>query len=271
MELAGEYPIQLICRSVSLSRSVFYYQPAQRPEQLLLKDEIERIAAEYPCYGYRRVTAELRRKGHKINHKKVLRIMREADLLVQVKRYCRTTIPGVGTYPNLLKDLEVDHPDHVWCGDITYVQLRKNFVYLAVLMDVFTRSIRGWELSRGLDDSLTVRTLEKAFEKGTPEIHHSDHGVQYLSERYLSMLKEAGVKISMAAKGRAWENAYAERLIRTLKEEEVYLHEYENFEDAYEHIDRFLEDVYMRKRVHSSLGYLTPSEFEGKYEELLLK
>lgn len=271
MGLAGEYPARLICRSVGLPRSVFYYQPVQRPEELLLRDEIERIAAEYPRYGYRRITAELKRRGYKGNHKRVLRIMREENLLVQVKRYCRTSIPGVGSYPNLLKDLEVGYPDHVWCGDITYVQVRKGFVYLTVLMDVFTRSIRGWELSRSLDDGLTVRALEKAFEKGKPEIHHSDHGVQYLSERYLLMLKEAGVEISMAAKGRAWENGYAERLIRTLKEEEVYLHEYEDFEDAYEHVGGFLEDVYMRKRVHSSLGYLTPSEFEEKYEELLLK
>ncbi len=271
MGLAGEYPIQLLCRSVGLCRSLFYYQPVQRPEETLLRAEIERIAAEYPRYGYRRVTAELRRRGYKINHKKVLRVMREEGLLVQVKRYCRTTIPAVGTYSNLLKELEVDHPDQVWCGDITYVQLREDFVYLAVLLDVFTRSIRGWELSRGFDDSLTVRALEKAFEKGIPEIHHSDHGVQYLSERYLLMLRGAGVKISLAAKGKAWENGYAERLIRTLKEEEVYLHEYEDFEDAYEHIGRFLEDVYMHKRVHSSLGYLTPAEFEEKYEKLLLK
>jgi len=111
--------------------------------------------------------------------------MREENLLVQVKRYCRTSKPGVGSYPNLLRDLEVDYPDQAWCGDITYIQVRRGFVYLAVLMDVFTRSIRGWELSRGLEDDLTVRALEKAFEKGTPEIHHSDHGLQYLSERYL--------------------------------------------------------------------------------------
>lgn len=271
MGLAAGYSFKLTCKVLGLPRSSFYYRPCISPEELLLRDTIERIATEYPRYGYRRITAELRRRGYEINHKRVLRIMREENLLVQVKRYCRTSIPGVGSYPNLLKDLKVDYPDQVWCGDITYILVRNDFVYLAILMDVFTRAIRGWELSRSLDDSLTVRPLEKALQKGKPQIHHSDHGVQYLSERYLLMLKEAGVEISMAGKGKAWENGYAERLIRTLKEEEVYLHEYEDLKDAYEHIGRFLEDVYMRRRVHSSLGYLTPAEFEETSEKLLLK
>ena len=178
MRLASEYPVGLICKSVGLPRSSFYYRPGIDSEELLLRDEIEHIAAEFPRYGYRRITAELKRRGYGINHKRVLRIMREENLLVQVKRYCRTSKPGVGSYPNLLRDLEVDYPDQVWCGDITYIQVRRGFVYLTVLVDVFTRSIRGWELSRGLEDDLTVRALEKAFEKGKPKIHSTAVFVQ---------------------------------------------------------------------------------------------
>ena len=261
-KLCGEYPVGLICRVLGLPRSSFYYRQKESPQELELIDQIESIAAEYPRYGYRRITAELRRRGYHVNHKKVLRIMGQNNLLVQVKRFCRTTVPGEESYPNLIRDLVIDRPNQVWCGDITYIRLGNGFVYLAVLMDVYTRAIRGWELSPRLDEELTVKALERALEHGKPQIHHSDHGVQYLSERYVSLLKGAGVEISMAAKGKAWENGYAERLIRTLKEEEVYLHEYEDFYDAYAHIATFLDDVYMRKRVHSALGYLTPAEFE---------
>ena len=197
--------------------------------------------------------------------------MRKFNLLVRPIGKPKTTIPGKGDYPNLVKGLVITRPNQVWCGDIAYIRLKQGFAYIAFLMDAYTKAIRGWEISFNLDDELVVRALQKALENGKPQIHHSDHGVQYLSDRYVSLLKQAGVEISTAAKGRAWENGYAERFIRTLKEEEVYLHEYEDFQDAYEHIGRFLEDVYMHKRVHSSLGYLTPAEFEEKYEELLLK
>jgi len=263
--LSGEASVRKLCELVGCAVSSFYYHPCESSFEIELRDQIEQICLEFPRYGYRRVSAELRRRGYKVNRKKVYRIMKDEDLLFQVKRYCRTSIPGVGNYPNLLKDLEIYHPDQVWCGDITYIKVSNDFVYLSVLMDVFTRSVRGWELSRSLDDNLTVKALEKALREGKPQIHHSDHGIQYLSERYISMLEDAGIKISMAAKGKAWENGYAERLIRTLKEEEVYLHEYENFEDAYAHIGKFLGDVYMQRRAHSSLGYLTPSEFEAEY------
>ena len=260
-ELCGEYPVSLLCSALEVPRSSFYYKPTQKEDEEVIQ-QILSIAGEFPRYGYRRITAELRRRGYRVNHKKVLRLMRKMKLLVRQAKKPRTTIPGEGEYPNLIKDLLIDHPDQVWCGDIAYIKLKDRFAYFAFLMDVYTRAIRGWQISSSLDEELVVRALEKALEKAKPEIHHSDHGIQYLSDRYVSLLRDAGVEISMAAKGRAWENGYAERFIRTLKEEEVYLHEYEDIHDARAHIARFIEDVYMHKRVHSALGYLTPAEFE---------
>jgi transposase InsO family protein len=168
-------------------------------------------------------------------------------------------------YPNLVEDLEVVRPDQVWVADITYVRLKKEFVYLAVLMDVFTRGIRGWHLGRSLEQELTITALRRAFERGRPEIHHSDQGVQYAATAHVEMLTAGHSQISMASVGEPRENGYAERLMRTIKEEEVDLAEYEDFADAWRQLGRFLDDVYNRKRIHSSLGYLTPSEFEEQW------
>jgi putative transposase len=158
-------------------------------------------------------------------------------------------------------------PDEVWVADITSIRLRKEFAYLAVLMDVFTRRIRGWHLGRGLDGELTLAALRRAYEHGRPEIHHSDQGVQYAATAYVEMLSSREVKISMASVGEPEENGYAERLMRTIKEEEVDLSEYEDFGDALRGLGRFLDEVYNRKRIHSSLGYLTPVEFESWWRE----
>ena len=165
-------------------------------------------------------------------------------------------------YPNLLQDLVITHPDQVWVSDITYIRLGRGFVYLAVIMDLFTRCIRGWHLSRSLGQQLTLVALQKALKENSPHIHHSDQGWQYAASEYVDTLLKAHVKISMAEVGEPTQNGYAERLIRTIKEEEVYLSEYEDFHDCYQNMDRFLNDVYMHKRIHSSLGYLTPVEFE---------
>lgn len=179
-----------------------------------------------------------------------------------------TTTPPKRTkgrcYPNLVLDLEVNSPNQVWVGDITYIRLLHDFVYLAVLMDVFTRSIRGWNLSRHLDESLTITALERALRGGQPAIHHSDQGLQYAAANYVGTLPKT-TQVSMAAVGAAWQNGYAERLIRTIKEEEVNLSDYRDFHDAYRELGRFLDEVYMRKRIHSSLGYLTPAEFEAQW------
>jgi transposase InsO family protein len=173
-------------------------------------------------------------------------------------------------YPNLVEGLKVMRPEQLWVGDITYVRLHSEFVYLAVVMDVFTRSIRGWHLSRWLDADLTETALRRALAGPpgrVPQIHHSDQGVQYAAGGYVQMLVGAGVAISMAEVGQAWQNGYAERVIRTIKEEEVDLSEYIDYNDAYQQIGRFLDEVYQRKRIHSSLGYLTPAEFEAQWAD----
>lgn len=266
-DLRDSFPVQLLCDVVGLAPSSFYYQPEPR-DDLALRSAIEAIAAEYPRYGYRRVTAELRRRGWVVNHKRVLRMLRDENLLVAVKRYCRTTDSShhYGRYPNLLRRLDIVRPDQVWCADLTYIRLRDEFIYLAVVLDIFTRSVRGWELGRDLSATLTVTALERALERRQPSIHHSDQGVQYAATVYVEQLQAAGVQISMAARGRPTENAFAERMMRTLKEEEVDLYAYRDLSEARTRIGHFLDDVYMHKRVHSSLGYLPPSEFEAAWE-----
>lgn len=199
--------------------------------------------------------------------------MRELGLLAKRKvRKKRTTnsVHGYKRYLNLVKELVVEPPEPVWVGDITYIRLREEFVYLAVLMDVFTRSIRGWHLDRTMEKSLTITALEKGLKQYVPEIHHSDQGVQYAANDYVRLLEENEIAISMAGVGKAYENGYAERLMRTIKEEEGDLSEYRNFNEVYERIEKFLEEVYMKKRIHSSLSYLTPSEFEEKWRKVQL-
>jgi putative transposase len=168
-------------------------------------------------------------------------------------------------YPNLVADLQITRPDQVWVADITYIRLRKEFVYLAVLMDVFTRCLRGWHLGRNLDHGLTLAALERALGVATPQMHHSDQGVQYAATAYVERLQKLNVTLSMAAIGEPRENGYAERLMRTIKEEEVNLSEYHDFADAQRQLTRFLDDVYNAKRIHSALGYLTPREFEERW------
>lgn len=256
--------IRQLCRLLAVAPSSYYYV-GQEADDWELRDSLERIALEFPRYGYRRLTAELRRRGQPVNHKRVLRLMREENLLVQVRRFCRTTNSdhAYGRFPNLVRGLAIERLNQVWCADLTYVRLRRDFVYLAVIMDIYPRAIRGWELSGGLTEALTVAALERALAHQTPEIHHSDQGVQYAASGYVDRLLRRGIKVSMAARGQPRQNAFAERLMRTLKEEEVYLHEYDNLAEARTRIGRFLDDVYMTKRVHSALGYQTPAEFEA--------
>jgi transposase InsO family protein len=161
----------------------------------------------------------------------------------------------------------ITHPDQVWVCDITYIKLGQGeFVYLAIVLDVFTRAFRGWALSHGLGVELTLAALHQALVQGKPGIHHSDQGVQYAATDYVAVLKAAGIQISMAEVGHAEQNGYAERVIRTIKEEEVHLTEYRDFEDALAQVGHFVDDVYLTKRIHSSLGYLTPAEFEAQWQ-----
>jgi putative transposase len=270
MALSQDYPIVLVCQVLGYPRSQVYYEPQPAVDETAIKATISTIAEQHPTYGYRRITARLKRAGHEINHKRVARLMNELGLVgkcpLKRKRTTNSNHP-FKRYPNLMMNLVVDHPDQVWVGDIIYIRLHQEFVYLAVLMDVFTRSIRGWHLARSMDQSLTITALLKGLEKGQPEIHHSDQGVQYAANEYVKLLQQHQVKVSMAEVGQAWQNGYAERLMRTIKEEEVDLSEYRNFTEAYQQIERFLDDVYMQKRIHSSLGYLTPNEYERKWNE----
>lgn len=264
--MAAEYPVRLLCEVLDVAPSSYYYEPHPVAD-LELRAALEAVAVEHPRYGSRRITAELQRRGWEVNRKRVQRVMQEENLLVEVRHYCHTTNSQhpYGRYPNLLKQVEIVRPDQVWCADLTYIRLARQFVYLAVLLDVFTRSIRGWELAGHMLEALPKAALERALSKSQPEIHHSDQGVQYAASGYVSLLQAAEVQISMAARGKPTENAYAERFMRTLKEEEVCLNDYEDLEDARAHIAHFLDHVYMHKRIHSALGYLTPAEFEAHW------
>jgi len=269
--LAEEYssPIREACNLVGLSLSTYYYTN-QADDSHQLQGDLETVLGKFPRYGTRRATHQLRRPpyGYQINRKRVQRLMRQKGWLQPLKRYKYRTTNSDHPYPryaNLVEDLWITRPDQVWAADITYIRLRAGFVFLAVVMDVFTRAIRGWCLSRSLDVTLSLRALEMGLAEHVPEIHHSDQGVQYAASEYVRVLKRYQVQISMAAVGEPEENGYAERLMRTIKEEEVDLSDYRNFADAQSQIGRFLMDVYNQKRIHSSLGYLTPVEFELAY------
>lgn len=270
MKLADHYPLRLLCRLLGAPRSSVYYTPRPEIDEALLKTALLDLAAEWPTYGYRRLTEMMWRLGWRVNAKRVRRWMDELGLTgAPPARTTRTTNSqhAFPRYPNLVKDLKSQRPEHVWVADITYIRLQKEFIYLAVLMDVFTRSIRGWHLSRNLDSGLTLAALERALVVGTPAIHHSDQGVQYAATIYVERLKNLGVQLSMAAIGEPRENGFAERLVRTIKEEEVDLSDYRDFREARAQICHFIDRVYNLKRIHSSLGYLTPLEFEEQWRQ----
>jgi len=265
--LAQEYPVTIVCDVLDCARSSYYYRTGQ-PDDKEVKMTIQTVAGEWPTYGYRRITAQLRREGWTVNRKRVGRLMRGMGLQVKATRKTRKTTDSAHSfprYPNRVQGLAIVRPDQVWVSDITYIRLRREFVYLAVIMDVFTRCIRGWHLGRSLDQALTLRALDRALAEGTPEIHHSDQGIQYAATAYVQRLEAVNAQVSMAEIGAAWQNGYAERLMRTIKEEEVVLSDYEDYTDALGQLRRFLNDVYMHKRIHSALGYLTPVEFEERW------
>jgi putative transposase len=269
VKLAQTYPLRLVCRLLDVPRSSVYYSARSVPDdKAMLKTALLDLAGEWPTYGYRRLTALMRRLGWSVNSKRVRRWMEELGIHGRAPtRKQRTTNSNHAfpRYANLVQDLDITRPDQVWVADITYIRLRREFVYLAVLMDVFTRALRGWHLGRNLDQGLTLAALERALVVAVPQIHHSDQGVQYAATAYVERLQRLGVTLSMAAVGEPRENGYAERLMRTIKEEEVDLSEYQDFADAQQQIGRFLDDVYNIKRIHSSLGYLTPKEFEEQW------
>lgn len=267
-----ELSLRRLCQLLGVSRSWYYAHPATNTlaeRDLELRDAIERVTLEFPGYGYRRVTHALHREGWTINHKRVLRVMRQESLLCHLKqRFLVTTdsAHGLPTYPNLLADASLNAPNQAWVADITYIRLPTSFVYLACVLDAYSRRCVGWKLSRQIDTQLTLDALEMALTQRHPApglIHHSDRGVQYACLAYVTRLAQAEARVSMSAKGNPYDNAKAESFFKTLKREEVYLQEYRTVAEAESNLGHFIEAVYNQKRLHSSLGYLPPVEFEA--------
>jgi putative transposase len=268
-------PTQAACKILEVSRQSFYDWKTHIPrpnDDAALLGKIEQIAIEFPKYGYRRMTKELHRRNERANHKRVLRIMRKHNLLVRKKKFKPITTNsnhGLPVYPNLARGLMTVRLNQLWVADITYVHLPGEFVYLAAILDVYSRKCIGWQLSRNIDATLTLDALEMAIatrkQLGFADlIHHSDRGRQYAAREYVAKLNELGIKISMSDAGNAYDNAYAEAFMKTFKVEEVYIKEYETFEDTYANIKHFIELAYNEKRLHSKIGYVPPAEFENE-------
>jgi putative transposase len=255
-----------------LSRAGYYrwrvpLQPT--PLEMELRDQMQKIAVESPAYGYRRITCELQQRGFEVNHKRVLRMMRQDNLLCVRRRAFVVTTDSrhnLPVYPNLAREITPTAINQLWVADITYIRLRTEFVYLAVVLDAFSRRVIGWALGHTLQAELAVRALRMAVLDRQPApglVHHSDRGVQYACGDYTDLLKEHGITISMSRQGNPYDNAACESFMKTLKYEEVYRNEYRDFHDVHASIGEFLDRVYNQKRRHSALGYVPPAEFEN--------
>ena len=273
MKVRRGLTIRRMIELTELSRSSFYRQQQEIPPQpdpdMDLRDAIQRIALEMPSYGRPRITAELRRRGWRVNAKRVYRLMREDNLLcVRRRKFVVTTDSehALPVYRNLARQMVLTDVDQLWVADITYIRLQEEFVFLAVILDACSRRVIGWELDRTLEAKLTLAALRMALSRRTVSpglVHHSDRGVQYASHDYTDLLKSHGIQISMSRKGNPWDNAACESFLKTLKYEEVYRSEYRDLAEARASIQQFLEQVYNWKRLHSALGYVPPVEFEA--------
>jgi len=271
MRLATPLAAQRLCALAAVSRAGFYrwrHAPSAVDADLDLRDQIQRIALEWPCYGWRRVTAELGRRGTTVNHKRVRRLMREDNLLCLRRRKFVVTTDShheLPVYPNLAADLVLTGIDQLWVADITYIRLASEFVYLAVVLDAYSRRAIGWALDRTLEDDLSLAALRMALRVRSPApglVHHSDRGIQYASKDYTDLLQGRQIDVSMSRKGNPYDNARCESFMKTLKYEEVYRQEYRDLAEARASLQRFIEKVYNQKRLHSALGYRPPAEFE---------
>jgi putative transposase len=264
---------------MGLAVSSYYYQRTRNGlkvhRDLLLKDKIDQIHAEFPYYGYRRLQGELKAQGMLVNHKRLKRVMKLYGIYTQIPRSFKVTTQSRHPhkrYSNLIKKVVASGPNQIWGTDMTYIRIYGGFVYLAVVLDLFSRKIVGWSLGPRLTAELALAAITRAIARRKPRagcIHHSDQGVQYCCAQYIDLLKHHQFKISMSRTGNPYDNAMVESFMRTLKMEEVYLAQYKTYQDVVERVPKFIEDVYNKKRLHSSLGYQSPQAYEANYNRTI--
>lgn len=277
----AERALRSLGEAVGLSRSTIFRHlhssgSSVSPHEVALRGQIQSVALEMRAYGYRPITKELQRRGVLVNHKRVLRLLRQDNLLCMCRQaFVRTTDSNhsLPVYPNLARGLALSNINQLWVSDITYIRLRREFVYLAVILDAYSRRCIGWALSRHIDTQLTLKALRMALANRTVPpglVHHSDRGVQYAAADYVAFLQEHKIRISMSRTGNPYDNAKAERFMRTLNYEEVYLNDYDTLAEVLASVQHFIEAVYNRKRLHSAIGYRPPAEFEASLSPPML-
>jgi transposase InsO family protein len=279
MQMQGKLGLREMCEMAGISRASYYrrwqsWKPTE--EQMALRDRLQGLALKYRYYGYRPITKLLKREGWVVNHKRVLRLMREDNLLsLRRRKFVATTQRDADqrVYPNLARRMQLSGLDQLWVADITYVRLRTEFVYVAVILDVYSRRVVGWSIGRHLDSTLAQRALQRAVHQRQPRaglVHHSDRGWQYACQEYTALLAGWGIEASMSRAGNPWDNAFAESFMKTLKTEEVDGRRYRNLEEATTLIETFIDEFYNQERLHSALGYQSPADFEANFKRSLI-